>query len=214
MRQIILILLSFTMTDFARAQTPEIACEVENRPEQDSQGLLRFPVTCASINGAQETRPSNSDKPNSSVWGVFGRVAKNVAIDPTTYAPAIIFYHAEMRDWDTSQVLFKYDSRENNPDFTKSGIPGTEAISYEDGKKIIRQLTLINFMNAAAANTISQAVQQTLTEKFPNKRKLFRVLGWVQRGALSAAFTYMIAAPHYRQADRNTEVARRLGLIK
>src|SRR5580765_291644 len=58
---------------------------------------------------------------------------KGVIFDPTTYAPALIAYDATMRDWKTSQPLFRAGYMELNERFTVSGLPRDVPVSYEVG---------------------------------------------------------------------------------
>ncbi len=57
-------------------------------------------------------------------------VAKQVVLDPTTYAPSLIGYDATQRDWATSQPFFRNGYLERNPRFTVSGLPNDVAVSY------------------------------------------------------------------------------------
>src|ERR1700681_3755202 len=60
----------------------------------------------------------------------FADVVKGVALDPTTYAPALIGYHATMKDWNTSQPFFQNGFVEHNQRFTVTGRPDDTALSY------------------------------------------------------------------------------------
>ena len=62
---------------------------------------------------------------------IFTDILRDVALDPTTYAPAIIGYDATMRDWNTSQPFFQSGYVEHNARFTVSGLPNDRAIGYE-----------------------------------------------------------------------------------
>src|SRR5688572_15871656 len=69
-------------------------------------------------------------------------VARAALIDPTTYAPALISYHAIRQDWKTSQILFANGWLEQNPRFTLSGRVNDVPVSYHEGTKRIRTAAL------------------------------------------------------------------------
>src|SRR5262249_33715572 len=58
----------------------------------------------------------------------FGSFVKDVTLDPTTYAPAIIAYDATVRDWNSSQPFFRNGFLEQNARFTVSGQANDTAV--------------------------------------------------------------------------------------
>jgi hypothetical protein len=46
-------------------------------------------------------------------------LAKSVALDPTTYAPAGLSYESSRMDWTTSYVFFQHGWLERNPRYTR-----------------------------------------------------------------------------------------------
>src|SRR5438552_8326795 len=77
----------------------------------------------------EEPSPQHS----SFVWDI----TKKVLFDPTTYAPAAIGYDSTIRDWKTSQPLFRNGFLEHNPRFTFSGLPNDVPVSYSVGNRRI-----------------------------------------------------------------------------
>src|ERR1700722_10337182 len=64
-------------------------------------------------------------------------IVKQVVLDPTTYAPAVIAYDATVQDWKTSQPFFRNGFMEGNPRFTISGLPNDLPVSYAEGMRRI-----------------------------------------------------------------------------
>jgi hypothetical protein len=139
-------------------------------------------------------------------------IAKRVLLDPTTYTPAIVAYDATMRDWNSSQPFFRNGYLEQNPRFTISGRSNDVPLSYEAGHKRILKDALFHVQLAAAHNTIENVVERVLVERFPEKRKLWRVLGWIERGAYASYSAYVLSEQHYRQWRYNERMAAQLGL--
>jgi hypothetical protein len=67
--------------------------------------------------------PRNTFAQDQEAPGFFRDVTKRVLLDPTTYAPAVIFYPSQYLDWVSSQPFFRNGYHEQNFDFTKSGRP-------------------------------------------------------------------------------------------
>lgn len=148
---------------------------------------------------AESPRPSARD------------VALRVAIDPTTYAPAIISYKATMFDWRTSQVLFANGWVEANQRFTVSGRPFDTPVTYDTGKRRIRQASLAVLGYSILNNSAAVVGERLLVRRFPSKRKLIRVLSWSERIAYASLMTYLNSADHIRQGRENQRVAREYG---
>ena len=139
-------------------------------------------------------------------------VFKGVIFDPTTYAPAVIAYDATMRDWNTSQPLFRYGYVEMNQRFTVSGMPRDIPVSYEDGNRKIMSDAFGNLGMSIANNVTARLFERALSDRFPNHRKLVRTLSWVERSAFASYWSYRLSADHYRQATRNQRMAVELGI--
>jgi hypothetical protein len=140
------------------------------------------------------------------------RVLKSTILDPTTYAPAIIFYDATTKDWNTSQPFFEAGYLEHNARFTLSGRPDDVPISFNDGQSKIMRDSLQLFALSAAHNAVSHAVVESLRVRYPHHAKLVSALGWVERVAVASLMTYRTAGPHYRQWQRNQEMLTTLGI--
>jgi hypothetical protein len=150
---------------------------------------------------AQEQRPSFAVD-----------VAKHVALDPTTYVPAILGYDATTRDWDSSQAFFRNGYVEHNPQFTISGLPNDQPLSYQAGRHQILSGMFTNLEISVANNVADQVFERLLTDRYPNHRKLIHALGWVERSAFASAFAYAISAKHYQQWQQNQQMALQLGI--
>lgn len=152
---------------------------------------------------AQEERKTSG----SIVWSA----AKSVLFDPSTYAPAVISYKAQRLDWDTSQVLFQAGWVERNPRFTVSGRPNDAPISYAAGNRLIRQ-DAVDLLKTSLLNNVTVAItERALSARFPEHRKLFRVLGWIERISFASYVSYLASVEHFRQVDRNRQLAREHG---
>jgi hypothetical protein len=139
-------------------------------------------------------------------------VTKRVLFDPTTYAPAILGYDATMRDWRTSQVFFENGFVERNPRFTVNGLPYDTPLGYRAGQHRIAMDALDAFKMSLVHNVTESIIERVLVERYPQQRRLFRVLGWVERGAVGSYTAYRLSNQHYRQARFNEQEAVRLGL--
>lgn len=140
-----------------------------------------------------------------------GDITKRVLFDPTTYAPAVIFFPSQYLDWESSQPFFRNGYVERNYDFTVSGKPNDTPISFGDGNRKIVHNTLINLSTSMVHNVTENMLERTLIEKYPNRRTLIRVLGWIERTAFASYLAYYTSSPHYRQWKENERLARELG---
>ena len=147
------------------------------------------------------------EQPSSFVGSVFTRVA----VDPTTYTPALLGYDATIRDWNSSQPFFQHGFREANGRFTISGLPNDVPVSYAAGRRIILADALVSLERSVVNNLAEQIVERMLVQRFPNHRKLVRTLGWAQRISFASFKSYRLSAKHYRQADQNQRLASQLG---
>src|SRR5262245_27700031 len=161
-------------------------------------------VLTATAAGAQETEQ------NTPTTGVAD-IAKRVLLDPTTYAPAIIAYDGTYRDWKSSQPFFRAGFYEHNSRFTISGLPNDVALSYDAGKRRIFTDAMITLQVSFVNNVTDQIFERVLIQKYPEHRKLIRTLGWVERIGAGSYLAYMLSADHYRQWQRNEELARQFG---
>ncbi len=139
-------------------------------------------------------------------------VAKRVVLDPTTYAPAVIAYDATMRDWKSSQVFFANGFVERNPRFTFTGRPYDVPVSYGLGKQRILGDAFKTFQVSLIHNVTENIIERTLITRYPEHRKVFRVLGWIERSAAGSYLAYVLSNQHYRQWRVNEQEAGRLGL--
>ena len=58
----------------------------------------------------------------------------------------------------------------------------------------------------------SRIVERALLQRYPEHRKVVKTVGWIQRITVASLMSYHLSAPHYRQAQVNTQRAAELGL--
>jgi hypothetical protein len=139
-------------------------------------------------------------------------LAKAVLLDPTTYTPATLSYTSQRMDWKTSQVLFNAGWLEHNARFTMSGRPDSTPISFEDGNRQIRRDALAHLQESMVNNLSTQIFERVLAEKHPDHRKLLKALGWMERISFSSYVGYMASVDHFKQVQRNQDMARAYGI--
>jgi|SRR5437867_1173791 len=158
------------------------------------------------------TLPASAGAQNSEQSSFVGDVAKQVLLDPTTFAPAIIGYDATMRDWKTSQPFFRNGFLERNSRFTATGLPYGPPLSYREGNRQIAMDALTNLGSSVLNNVVDRSIERMLINAHPEHRKLIRTLGWIERISFGITMSYVLSAEHYRQAQLNTQTAAQLGL--
>ena len=163
--------------------------------------LLSMMILMPVIASAQTETDSNV------VWDV----TKAVLFDPTTYVPATLTYKSMKMDWDSSQTLFRNGWVEQNERFTISGRPNGVPVSYAEGNKRIRQMALLQLQESLINNTATNIFERVLADKYPEHRKLFKVLSWTERIAFASYVSYMASANHFRQDGRNRQLAIQFG---
>ena len=164
--------------------------------------LLFLALFAPSIARAQDDGRSN----------VVLDLTKAVLFDPTTYAPATLSYTSQRMDWKTSQALFDAGWVEHNARFTVSGRPDDKPISFAAGNRQIRRDALAHLQESVVNNLSTQIFERVLAQKYPEHRKLFKVLGWVERISFSSYVSYMASVDHFQQVQRNQEMARQFGI--
>ena len=142
---------------------------------------------------------------------VFWDVTKAVVFDPTTYAPATLSYTSMKMDWDSSQPLFRHGWLEQNHRFTTSGRPNDRPVSFEDGNRKIRNMALLHLQESIINNAAANILERVLADKYPEHRKLFKVLSWVERIAFASYVSYAASANHFKQVERNRQLAVQYG---
>jgi hypothetical protein len=132
----------------------------------------------------------------------FSRVLK----DPTTYALPPIVYTAHRLDWDSSQKLFAYGYLEANPKFTVTGRVDDPPISYAAGNRRILRYSASLIGRSMLNNATCAIVERRLIERNPQHRKLIRSLGWVERGLVTAYWSYRLTHNQVGQWRDNERV--------
>jgi hypothetical protein len=163
--------------------------------------LLLLPVLAV----AQPAEPASR-----LVWPTI----RAVLFDPTTYVPAAVSYDAKLQDWRTSQALFAHGWVETNPRFTASGRPNDLPLSYAQGKRLIWSDTMSVFQASIVNNLGASAVERILIRRFPGRRRLIGIASFAERVGFAVWLTRRNAAAHYRQAERNRQLAREFGFAR
>ena len=163
--------------------------------------LLSLMMLAPAVASAQSETESNI------VWDV----TKAVVFDPTTYAPATLSYTSMKMDWSSSQTLFRHGWVEQNHRFTVSGRANDVPLSYGDGNKKIRQMALLHLQESIINNTAANVFERVLANKYPQHRKLFKVLSWVERVAFASYVSYAASANHFKQTEKNRQLAAEYG---
>jgi hypothetical protein len=168
--------------------------------------IMLFAVGLSSFSSSRAT--AQDQQPSSPVISIV----KEVVLDPTTYAPAVIAYDATMRDWNSSQPFFRNGYMELNPRFTISGLPNDVPLSYAAGNRRILSDAFGNLGMSLVNNFTDRVFERKLMERYPGHRKIVRAVGWIERLSFNGYMSYALSAAHYRQAQANTAQARALGL--
>jgi hypothetical protein len=138
-------------------------------------------------------------------------ITKQVLTDPTTYLPAGLLYTSMQLDWNSSQPFFANGFVENNAKYTRSGLPRDLPISYGAGNRKLIMESVAVIPSSLANNAINRVIQRSLNERFPNKRKLWTVLAFVERAAFASYASYLVSTPHFEQWRMNERLAKELG---
>jgi hypothetical protein len=62
-----------------------------------------------------------------------------------------------------------------------------------------------------ANNTLAHFTVDALTIRNPEHRKLWKVLGWVERTAVGASLSYVLSVQHFHQWQQNERIAAQRG---
>jgi hypothetical protein len=173
--------------------------------------LVRAVAACLAVTIVAAPRPAFAADGETGP-SISARVIKSTLIDPTTYAPAIIFYDATLRDWNSSQPLFQAGFVEHNERFTISGRADDFPLSYGAGHSKIVADSLQLMAVSAAHNAASHLFEEALHARYPNHGKVVTAIGWAERIAVGSLLTYRIAGPHYQQWQRNQQLITTLGI--
>ena len=141
----------------------------------------------------------------------FWDVTKGVVFDPTTYTPATLAYTSMKMDWQSSQPLFRNGWVEQNYRFTVSGRPNDIPVSFRDGNRRIRHMALLHLQESVVNNVAANIFERVLAEKYPQHRKMFKVLSWMERIAFASYVSYAVSANHFKQTERNRQLAIQYG---
>jgi hypothetical protein len=163
--------------------------------------LLTIMILTPAVASAQAETDSN----------LFWDVTKAVVLDPTTYAPATLSYTSMKLDWNSSQPLFRNGWVEQNQRFTLSGRPNDVPVSFVDGNKQIRNMALMHLQESIVNNAATNIFERVLANKYPQHRTLFKILSWTERIAFASYMSYYASAQHFKQAERNRQLALQFG---
>ena len=166
--------------------------------------LLSLFVLTPALSSAQDNERGN----------VVLDIAKAVVFDPTTYAPATLSYTSQRMDWKTSQALFQQGWLEHNHRFTVSGRADDTPLSFEAGNRQITRMALLHLQESVVNNVSAQIFERVLADKYPQHRKLFKALGCAERIGFASYVSYLASVNHFKQSQRNVEMARQHGYVR
>jgi hypothetical protein len=146
-------------------------------------GVFSFPPSNATAQGQEQ--PSS-----------LTTLVKQVVLDPTTYAPAVIAYDATVRDWNTSQPFFRNGFMELNPRFTISGLPNVVPVSYSEGRRRILSDAVGNLELSLFNNFTDRVFERALMTRYPEHRKMVRTVAWIERLSFGVGMSYVLSAQH------------------
>jgi hypothetical protein len=180
-----------------------------NRQQRTARrGIIVAILFAAGITCVAPSRAIAQDREQASF---LGSIAKQVALDPTTYAPAVIAYDATLRDWKTSQPFFQHGFMEHNARFTISGRPNDVPLSYGAGQKRILMDAATNIGMSTLNNFTGRVFERMLIERYPEHRKVVKAVGWIERISFGVYMSYVLSKDHYQQAELNATRAQQLG---
>jgi hypothetical protein len=134
--------------------------------------------------------------------------------DPTTYVPAGLLYTSMRLDWSSSQPFFQNGFLEDNARYTVSGLSKDRPIAYGDGNRKILMDSLAVLPASFANNVLTHMMERRLSDRYPEHRKLWKTLSWVERIAFASYVSYKMSAPHFRQWQKNERLARQYGFVQ
>jgi hypothetical protein len=171
------------------------------------RSLRRWLLATIVILSPAVTSAQSEERDSSLFWDI----TKHVVFDPTTYAPAALAYTSMRMDWDSSQTLFRHGWYEQNYRFTVTGQPNDRPISFTDGNRKIRHMALLHLQESVINNVAVHVFERVLADRYPQHRKLFKTLSWVERIAFASYVSYLASANHFRQAQYNNRLATQHG---
>jgi hypothetical protein len=141
------------------------------------------------------------------------QAAKATVLDPTTWAPATLWYVSSRLDWSSSQVFFRNGFVEGNRFYTVSGLPNDIPVSYQVGKQRIFTTALVNTELSLANNWTSYMLERMLIRRYPEHGKLIKTLSVIERISFASYQTYRLGTiVHFQQWQNNNQLAQQLGI--
>jgi hypothetical protein len=140
--------------------------------------------------------------------------AVELLLDPTTYVPAGLLYTSMRLDWSSSQPFFQNGFLEDNPRYTVSGLPKDRPLGYGEGNTKILKDSLAILPASFVNNALTHMMERRLSDRYPEHRKLWKALSWVERVAFASYISYRLSGPHFRQWQKNERLARQYGFVQ
>jgi hypothetical protein len=72
-------------------------------------------------------------------------------------------------------------------------------------------MALLHLQESVINNVAVHVFERVLAERYPQHRKLFKTLSWVERIAFASYVSYLASANHFRQAQYNNRLATQHG---
>ena len=142
---------------------------------------------------------------------LFWDITRSVVFDPTTYAPATLAYTSmNLRLAELSAAVPQWLGRAE-PSFYGERPAERYSRQLYGRERKIRQMALLHLQESIVNNAAANIFERVLAEKYPQHRKLFKVLSWMERIAFASYVSYMASANHFKQAERNRQLAIQYG---
>lgn len=175
------------------------------RARRCSAFLLASVLAVSTVASAQEAPNQGEEKRTSFVV--------ELVRDPTTYVPAGILYTSMRLDWNSSQPFFQNGFVEENARYTVNGMSRGNPLSYSEGNSKILKDSLAVLPASFANNALAHMVERRLSDKFPEKKKLWKTLSWIERISFATWASYRLSSPHFEQWQKNERLAREYGFV-
>ena len=123
-----------------------------------------------------------------------GSIVKQVAFDPTTYAPShhrLRRHHARLED--IPAVLPGTASWSTTRGLRSAAEPTIVPLPYADGKKRILADAAANLGMSALNNFTGRVFERMLTERYPKHRKIVRAVSWIERISFGVYMSYLLS---------------------
>ena len=138
----------------------------------------------------------------------LGAVSRGLVAGAIGTATMDLFLYGRYRHEGGEEALKSWELSEQVTTWDQAPAPA------QVGRRIVEVLfeRRLPDTRASAVNNLTQnIVEHVLVERYPEHRKLWRTLGWVERVTFASYTSYRWSADYYRQARQNEQLARLYG---